>query len=182
VKCSPTHPQPLPNTEQQNPTSGRKNFKLKADMTITGIKEKGYKGYGTLYKFAVEEEIDHGKSVVARFATYTEADAAFFHGAVAAVLKELHAEAGIEEEEAAGDEEEQEEAAPAPKRNNGALMTLFGLNRRCLFACTNKKSHYARIINTHNSRYVGRHGRVSGPNHPTPCVSALSVSTDRCCR
>lgn len=152
-------------------------------MTITGIKEKGYKGYGMLYKFAVEEKIDHGKSVVARFATYTEADAAFFHGAVAAVLKELHAEAGIEEEETAGDEEEQEEAAPAPKRNNGALMTLLGVNRLCLFACTSK-SHDARIhrFNTHNSRHVGRHGRVSGPNHPTPCSSAPPVSTDRCCR
>lgn len=94
-------------------------------MTITGIKGKSYKGYGTLYRFVVEEEIDHGKSVVARFATYTEADAAFFHDAIAAVLKELHAEAGIEEEEeeeSAGDEEEA--AAPAPKRNNGALMTL----------------------------------------------------------
>lgn len=108
---------------KKNPTSGRKNFKLKADMTITGVKEKSYKGYGVLYKFAIEEEIDHGKSVVARFATYTEADAAFFHEAVAAVLKELHAEAGIVEEEEA-DEEEEAEAAPAPARSTGALVSL----------------------------------------------------------
>jgi hypothetical protein len=54
---------------------------------------------------------------MARFATYNEADAHFFHDAVAAVLKELHEEAGIVEEEddvGAGDEEDE---APAPTRN-----------------------------------------------------------------
>lgn len=53
--------------------------------------------------------------MVARFACFNEEDARFFHDAIAAVLKELHAEAGItEEEHDGGADEEEEEQAPAP--------------------------------------------------------------------
>jgi len=59
--------------------------------------------------------------VVARFATFNEEDARFFHDVLAAALKELRAEAGIAEEEEEGDaneeEEDGEQAAPAPTCN-----------------------------------------------------------------
>lgn len=78
----------------------------------------------------MEEEIDHGKSVVARFATYNAEDAHFFCDNVKSVLRLLRAEIGIhEEEEEVDDGDEKETPAPAHgKRQNGAQKMWGGMD------------------------------------------------------
>ena len=84
---------------------------------------------GELYKFALEEEIDHGRSVVGRFAAYKAEDAHFFCDSIKHVLKELRAEAGIgEEEEDQADDGDEEAAAPAHTNNRGAHKAWGGLD------------------------------------------------------
>jgi hypothetical protein len=48
----------------------KKSIEIKHNHTLTALKRKVYKDYGYLWHFTVEEQMDYGPSIVAKFASH----------------------------------------------------------------------------------------------------------------
>jgi hypothetical protein len=46
----------------------KKRIEIKHNHTLTPLKRKHYKDYGYLWHFTIEEQLDYGPSVIAKFA------------------------------------------------------------------------------------------------------------------
>lgn len=111
------------NKEQydRNPTQGRKSIRLTKKMHLKDVEVKAYKGYGDLYKFVLEEDIDHGTSTVARFAAFKEDAAQALHGNMARIIEDLKREAGMLDESTPKDAPEVAHATGSKPRAWGGL-------------------------------------------------------------